>query len=98
MRVYLCPSKVQDLVTPPELNEARARKCILALGAAKLTRNDNSTVCSQMEGRYPISSTLLGLGSLLLDWFAITLDVGMRTSSQYNANNAPEGDNNGLWR
>jgi hypothetical protein len=36
---------VTDLVAAsPDLNEARARKCVLALAAAKIVRSDNSTV------------------------------------------------------
>ncbi|EIN08265.1 hypothetical protein PUNSTDRAFT_143905 [Punctularia strigosozonata HHB-11173 SS5] len=32
-----------DCVVPPDLNEARARKCLLALAASKLIQSDNST-------------------------------------------------------
>lgn len=35
--------RLQDLTGPPDLNDARARKCMLALTSAKLTRSDNST-------------------------------------------------------
>jgi hypothetical protein len=35
---------VMDCIVPPDLNEARVRKCLLALTASKIVRSDNSTV------------------------------------------------------
>jgi hypothetical protein len=35
---------VLELCRPPDLNEARVRKCILALSGAKIVKSDNSTV------------------------------------------------------
>jgi hypothetical protein len=43
-RPILTLLSVLELCRPPDLNEARVRKCILALSGAKIVKSDNSTV------------------------------------------------------
>lgn len=37
--------EVTDLIAPPDLNQARVNKCLIALVNRKLVRKENSTVC-----------------------------------------------------
>lgn len=46
-----------ELVKPPDLNQARVNKCLIALVNRKLVRKDNSTVCLSL----PRSLSLLVL-------------------------------------
>lgn len=41
---YLGTHSVLDLVTPPDLNQARVNKCLIALVNRKIVQKDNSTV------------------------------------------------------
>ena len=42
---------VIDLITPPNLNQARVNKCLIALVNRKIVQKDNSTVCA-ISGYY----------------------------------------------
>jgi hypothetical protein len=46
--------KVTDLIVPPDLNQARVNKCLIALVNRKIVHKENSTVCI----------TLLSIGAL----------------------------------
>ena len=37
--------KVTDLIAPPDLNQARVNKCLIALVNRKIVLKENSTVC-----------------------------------------------------
>ena len=37
--------KVTDLIAPPDLNQARVNKCLIALVNRKVVNKENSTVC-----------------------------------------------------
>jgi len=40
-----CACTVLELVKPPDLNQARVNKCLIALVNRKVVHKDNSTVC-----------------------------------------------------
>ena len=53
--ISLTSQKVTDLIVPPELNQARVNKCLIALVNRKIVHKENSTVCIIFVGlKYPI--------------------------------------------
>ena len=43
--IFLTLWKVTDLIAPPDLNQARVNKCLIALVNRKIVLKENSTVC-----------------------------------------------------
>ena len=58
--IFLTLWKVTDLIVPPELNQARVNKCLIALVNRKIVHKENSTVCIIFVAlRYLILSNVL---------------------------------------
>lgn len=75
--VFLMKSLVIELVKPPDLNQARVNKCLIALVNRKIVRKDNSTVSPQHGAQYTLQSHChnhVGRSTLPLAWASRMID------------------------
>jgi hypothetical protein len=57
-RVVADLSAVLDLIAPPDLNQARVNKCLIALVNRKVVQKDNSSVSFPLQPAYRMSFSI----------------------------------------